>query len=622
MFSMKGLLLTTITFLPLLGALIVLWMREEQKQALRVLTLLFLSANFVLSLFLWFGYLPPAKLPNVQSGMLFLVQVDWIASLGVQYYLGVDGLSLLLVMLTAFLGPLTLLCSWSSIQERVKGFCFALLVLQTGMLGAFLALDLFLFYVFWELMLIPMYFLIGIWGGKRRIYAAVKLLLYTMFGSLLMLVAILYIGIQHGTYDLLKLYETASFTQTEQFWLFLCFGLAFLIKVPLFPFHTWLPDAHVEAPTAGSVILAGVLLKMGTYGLLRFAMPLFPQALMQFTQPLMVLSVIGILYGALVAMVQPDIKKLVAYSSVSHLGFVMLGLLSLNTPGLQGSLLQMVNHGLSTGALFLLVGMLYERRHTRMIADYGGIASVVPIFTIFFMIATLSSIGLPGLNGFVGEFLILIGTFSVNKIYAKTYAIVAGVGIILGAVYMLWMFRRVMFGPLERPENQEIADLNKREIGVMLAVTVLMIWIGVAPRTVMQKTDASVQAFLQHMQRVQHRVVVGATPRTVVVGATPRTVVVGATPRTVVVGATPRAIVADAAPFRAVTGALPQPIGVGAAPQRTTMNIPTLGAVGVSSNLVGVDAIPKRIVHPVHPVGVRRVLDASMPSQKTAKADR
>lgn len=504
---MKGLLLTTITFLPLIGALALLWMREEQKQALRVLTLLFLSANFFLSLFLWFGYIPPAKLPSVQSGMLYLVQVDWIAALGVQYYLGVDGLSLLLVMLTTFLGPLTLLASWSSIQERVKGFCFALLVLQTGMLGAFMALDLFLFYVFWELMLIPMYFLIGIWGGKRRIYAAVKLLLYTMFGSLLMLVAILYIGIQHGTYDLLKLYETATFTQAEQMWLFACFGLAFLIKVPLFPFHTWLPDAHVEAPTAGSVILAAVLLKMGTYGLLRFAMPLFPQALMQFTQPLMVLSVIGILYGALVAMVQPDIKKLVAYSSVSHLGFVMLGLLSLNTPALQGSLLQMVNHGLSTGALFLLIGMLYERRHTRMIADYGGIASVVPIFSIFFMLATLSSIGLPGLNGFVGEFLILIGTFTVNKIYAKTYAIVAGVGIILGAVYMLWMFRRVMFGPLERPENREIADLNKREIFVMLVVTVLMIWIGVAPRTFTQKTDASVQAFLQHMQRVQHRVV-------------------------------------------------------------------------------------------------------------------
>ncbi len=505
---MKGLLLTTITFLPLIGALALLWMREEQKQALRVLTLLFLSANFFLSLFLWFGYLPPAKLPSVQSGMLYLVQVDWIAALGVQYYLGVDGLSLLLVMLTTFLGPLTLLASWSSIQERVKGFCFALLVLQTGMLGAFMALDLFLFYIFWELMLIPMYFLIGIWGGKRRIYAAVKLLLYTMFGSLLMLVAILYVGIQHGTYDLLKLYETATFTQTEQMWLFACFGLAFLIKVPLFPFHTWLPDAHVEAPTAGSVILAAVLLKMGTYGLLRFAMPLFPQALMQWTQPLMVLSVIGILYGALVAMVQPDIKKLVAYSSVSHLGFVMLGLLSLNTPALQGSLLQMVNHGLSTGALFLLIGMLYERRHTRMIAEYGGIASVVPIFSIFFMIATLSSIGLPGLNGFVGEFLILIGTFTVNKIYAKTYAIVAGVGIILGAVYMLWMFRRVMFGPLTRPENQEIADLNKREIFVMLAVTVLMIWIGIAPRTFTQKTDASVQAFLQHMQRVQHRVVV------------------------------------------------------------------------------------------------------------------
>ncbi|MCB9638972.1 MAG: NADH-quinone oxidoreductase subunit M [Myxococcales bacterium] len=502
---MKGLLLTTITFLPLIGAMLLLFFREENKQQIRILTLFILGVDFVLSLLLWFGYVPPAKLHSIRGGMLYLVQMDWIKTLGVHYYMGVDGLSLLLVMLTTFLGPLVVLAAWDSVQERVKGFCFALLVLQTGMLGAFMALDLFLFYIFWEVMLIPMYFLIGIWGGKRRIYAAVKLLLYTMFGSLLMLVAILYIGIQHETFDLLKLYETVTFTQKEQFWLFLCFGLAFMIKVPLFPFHTWLPDAHVEAPTTGSVILAGVLLKMGTYGLVRFAMPLFPQALMQFTQPLMVLAVIGILYGALVAMVQPDIKKLVAYSSVSHLGFVVLGLLALNTPGLQGGILQMVNHGLSTGALFLLVGMLYDRRHTRLIEDYGGLAKVIPVFSIFFMIVTLSSIGLPGLNGFVGEFLILVGTFSVDKVYAKTYAIVAGSGIILSAVYMLWMFRRVMFGPVTRPENEQIKDLNRREIGILLAMMLFIVWIGVAPRTFLQKTDASVQAFLRHMQKVQGR---------------------------------------------------------------------------------------------------------------------
>jgi NADH-quinone oxidoreductase subunit M len=402
------------------------------------------------------------------------------------------------------LGPILILSAWESIQERVKGFCIALLVLQTGMLGSLMALDLFLFYIFWELMLIPMYFLIGIWGGAHRIYAAMKLVLYTMLGSLLMLVGILYIGIQYDTFDLLKIY-TLSFSSREQMWLFLAFSLAFLIKIPLFPFHTWLPDAHVEAPTTGSVVLAGVLLKMGTYGMLRIGMPLFPEALAVWTQPLMVLAVLGIVYGALVAMVQPDIKKLVAYSSVSHLGFVVLGMLALNHAALQGSLLQMVNHGLSTGALFLLVGMLYDRRHTRMIADYGGLAKVIPIFTVFFLLATLSSIGLPGLNGFVGEFLILVGTFSVDKTYAKVYVVVAGTGIILGAVYMLWMFRRVMFGEIRHEENHHLPDLGRREIGMMLAMVFWMVWIGVAPNTFLKKTDASVQAFLQHLKIAKHR---------------------------------------------------------------------------------------------------------------------
>ncbi len=483
---MKGHLLSLVTFLPLVGVLLLVAIRSEKKVLLRSVTLAVLVVDFALSLMLWFGF------DSQIAGMQFVYRANWIPALNVFYHVGIDGISLLLVMLTTFLAPLIILGAWTAIDDKVKGFCISFLLLQTGMLGAFVSLDLILFYVFWELMLVPMYFIIGIWGGKRRIYAAIKLLLFTMFGGLLMLVAIIYLGLHYGTFNILELY-TKNIAVSDQMWLFLFFGLAFIIKVPMFPFHTWLPDAHVEAPTAGSVVLAGVLLKLGTYGFLRFAMPLFPDALAVFTQPLMILAVIGIIYGALVAMVQPDIKKLVAYSSVSHLGFVMLGMLALNMQGLQGSIIQMVNHGLSTGALFLIVGMIYERRHTRMIADYGGIAKVIPVFSFFFMFMTLSSIGLPGLNGFVGEFLILLGTF--NK--APLFAIVAGSGIILGAVYMLWMFRRVMFGPITHEENRKIKDLNSREVSILVILAVFIIWIGIKPGTFLNTTKASVQHFVQ-----------------------------------------------------------------------------------------------------------------------------
>jgi len=369
--------------------------------------------------------------------------------------------------------------------------------------SAFVALNLFLFYIFWEAMLIPMYFIIGIWGGPRRIYAAVKFFLYTLFGSLLMLVAILYIYFLHMqqfgfySFDLFDLYRCHLAFGAERL-LFLAFGLSFAIKVPMFPFHTWLPDAHVEAPTAGSVILAGVLLKMGTYGFLRFSMPLFPEATAYFYPLIAVLALIGIIYGALVAMVQPDVKKLVAYSSVSHLGFVMLGLAVLNVPGVEGSVLQMVNHGLSTGALFIIVGMIYDRRHTRLISDFGGLSKAMPVYAAFFMIVTLSSIGLPGLNGFVGEFLILLGTFKKSA----GLAVLAASGVILAAVYMLWMFQRAMFGPLDKEENKSLKDLNVREIATLVPIVVMIVWIGIYPQTFLRKMDRSVEGFLRRAGQV------------------------------------------------------------------------------------------------------------------------
>ena len=381
---------------------------------------------------------------------------------------------------------------------------FFLLVLQTGMLGVFASLDFFLFYVFWELMLIPMYFIIGVWGGERRVYAAVKFFIYTMFGSVLMLVAILYLSYLNfqstgeTTFSIETILQN-SIPQGTQVWLFAAFALAFAIKVPLFPFHTWLPDAHVEAPAAGSVVLAGVLLKMGTYGFVRFCIPLFPEASVEFVPLISVLAVIGIIYGAMVAMVQPDMKKLVAYSSVSHLGFVMLGLFALNMQGIQGGIIQMINHGLSTGGLFLLVGMMYDRTHTRLISDYGGIAKQVPIFSIFLMIVVLSSLGLPGLNGFIGEFLILLGAFQSGYIHWG-YVVLATAGVILAAVYLLRWYQRFIFGEMTNKKNLELHDLSKREIAVLVPVIIMIIWIGVYPNIFLEKTEASVEQLVQRVE--------------------------------------------------------------------------------------------------------------------------
>jgi NADH-quinone oxidoreductase subunit M len=489
-------LLSTVTFLPALGAVLVFLLPRRAEALARQVALAVSVATFVVSLPLYFGFNPAT--PDYQ----FVEQRAWMPTLGVAYHLGVDGISLLLVLLTTFLMPLALLASWSSVEARWKEFAITMLLLETGMVGVFVALDLFLFYIFWEAMLIPMYLIIGIWGGANRVYAAVKFILYTLFGSLLMLVAILALYFQHGaatgtyTFDLPVLAKFVLPGGLNQNLLFLAFALAFAIKVPMFPFHTWLPDAHVEAPTAGSVILAGVLLKMGTYGFLRFCLPLFPQASLHFAPWIFALAVIGIVYGAWVSTVQPDIKKLVAYSSVSHLGFVMLGLFTLTAQGLVGGIIQMVNHGLSTGALFLLVGMIYERRHTRLIADFGGLWSVMPAFSAILLIVSLSSLGLPGLNGFVGEFLILVGTFQVNR----TAAVLATTGIIFAAVYMLWMYQRVIFGEVTREENRRLSDLTPREWAVLLPVVLFIVWIGVYPAPFTGVTEASVQALIAQTQ--------------------------------------------------------------------------------------------------------------------------
>jgi NADH-quinone oxidoreductase subunit M len=407
------------------------------------------------------------------------------------------------VILTTVLTPLAILCSWESITKRVKPFMICLLTLETGMIGVFCALDLVLFYLFWEVMLIPMYFLIGIWGGERRIYAAVKFILYTMAGSLLMLIAIIYLFFANGgtSFDLVQIMQNLNsgnlhFTGTQEFWLFMAFLIAFAIKVPMFPFHTWLPDAHVEAPTAGSVILAGVLLKMGTYGLLRFCLPLFPGTAIIVAPYISVIAIIGIIYGALVAMVQPDLKKLVAYSSVSHMGLVVLGIFVFTTQGLQGSIVQMLNHGLSTGALFLLVGMIYDRRHTRMISDFGGIAHVSPVYASAFLVVTLSSIGLPGLNGFVGEVLVLMGSFARNKVYGS----LAALGMVLGAVYMLWMYQRVFLGKLNSPANDKTTDIGVREKLLLLPIIIMMLWIGVYSSPFLRRMDASLRLVQQRIE--------------------------------------------------------------------------------------------------------------------------
>lgn len=488
---MENQILTLVTFFPLIGVILLLFVPRQQHDSVKSIALIIAFITFLFSVWMY------AMFDPVANGMQFEINIPWISGFGISYHLGIDGISLLLIMLTAVLSLIAILSSWSAIKTGVKGYYISMLLLETGMIGVFVSLDLFLFYVFWEVMLIPMYFIIGVWGGPRKIYAAIKFVLFTMFGSLLMLVALLYLFFMyHGysgeySFDMLKMYNM-PIPLGAQTYIFLAFALAFAIKVPIWPFHTWLPDAHVEAPTAGSVILAAVLLKMGTYGFVRICLPMFPEATLKFVPLISILAIIGIIYGALVAMVQRDVKSLVAFSSVSHLGFVMLGMMALNTQGLEGSVIQMINHGVSTGALFLIVGMIYERRHTRMIADFGGLSKSMPVFSTFFMIIALSSIGLPLTNGFVGEFLILLGTWHSNQVYA----ILGGTGVILAACYMLWMLQRVIFGKITNPENEKVKDINGREKIVLIPLVILVFWIGIYPKPFLRRMEPAVKEIL------------------------------------------------------------------------------------------------------------------------------
>jgi NADH-quinone oxidoreductase subunit M len=469
--------LTLVAFFPLLGLLVILLLKAEQKNAIRWVALITSLITLGLSIWILIQFNPAV------AGMQMEVNIPWIHVAGyeISYHMGVDGISILLLMLTTFLTPIAILSSWTAVEERVKEFMVFFLLLEVGMVGVFLALDLFLFYIFWEFTLIPMYFLIGIWGGERRIYAAIKFVLYTMAGSILMLLAIIWLGITTGTFSVTEIIAMGNIPANIQIWLFLAFGLAFAIKVPMWPLHSWLPDAHVEAPTAGSVILAGVLLKMGTYGFVRFNLAMFPNASVDLAPYIAILAVIGILYGAAVSYAQKDVKKLVAYSSVSHLGFVMLGLFAINSEGIQGGILQMINHGLSTGALFLIVGMIYERRHTREMGAFGGLWKIMPIYAAFTLIVTLSSMGLPGLNGFVGEFTILLGSFASEVLGTYWFAALAAIGIILAAIYMLYMFQKLFLGPLDKEENKSLKDINAREILILIPILIFIFLIGLYP---------------------------------------------------------------------------------------------------------------------------------------------
>ncbi len=497
-----NLILTYLLLAPFIGSILTLFFKGTNEKAIKWFGLIVSLITFAISLIAYSQF-------NQKSGEFQLInQFVWIKSLNVTYTVGIDGISLLLILLTTFLTPLTLFSTWKSIKMNVKMFTFSMLFLETGMLGVFASLDLFLFYIFWEAMLIPMYFIIGVWGGEQRIYASVKFFIYTMFGSLLMLVAIIWLAsnassqLGYFTTNFIELSKISpNIVQNVQALLFFAFFISFAIKVPLFPLHTWLPDAHVQAPTAGSVILAGVLLKMGTYGILRFCLTLFPQSSVRFAPFISVLAVIGIIYGALVAMVQTDMKKLVAYSSVSHLGFVVLGLFAMTTQSVQGSVIQMINHGLSTGALFLLVGFIYERTHKRDIAYYGGIAKLVPLYSIALLFASLSSVGLPGLNGFIGEFLILLGSFKSQVLNSWWYTIFAASGVIFAAVYLLWMYERVVFGPVKNQSLNGLKDLTSSEILILVPIFIFIVWIGVYPTTFFDMTSASVEKILSHISQ-------------------------------------------------------------------------------------------------------------------------
>jgi NADH-quinone oxidoreductase subunit M len=492
--------LTLVTFFPLLGALVILFLKPEQKNPARWIALVTSLVTLGISIAILAQFKPAD--PDLQM----VIDQPWIQVAGwnISYHMGVDGLSILLLLLTTGLTSLSILSTWTAIEDRVKDFMFFFLLLEVGMAGVFLAQDLFLFYVFWEFTLVPMYFLIGIWGGPQRMYAAIKFFLYTMAGSVLMLLAILWLGIQGGTFSLPELVANNHIPAGVQFWLFLAFAAAFAIKVPMWPLHSWLPDAHVEAPTAGSVILAGVLLKMGTYGFLRFNLALFPSAAVQLAPWMAGLAVVGILYGAAVSYAQKDVKKLVAYSSVSHLGFVMLGLFALNPQGIQGGILQMVNHGLSTGALFLIVGMIYERRHTRDMNAFGGLWKVMPIYGALTLVVTLSSMGLPGLNGFVGEFTILLGAWDAGQsggvIGSYWFAGLAAGGVILAAVYMLFMFQKLFLGPVDKEENRQLKDLNWREITTLAPLLVFIFWIGLYPKPFFNLMAPSVDKLVMLLQ--------------------------------------------------------------------------------------------------------------------------
>jgi NADH-quinone oxidoreductase subunit M len=486
--------LSLILFTPLIGALVMLFVSKQNENAIRWIANITAFIGFLISVPLWFWYNPQG--PEFQ----FQERLPWIPSIGAEYFIGIDGLSTLLILLTTMMGFIAILSSWNAITERVKEYYIFLLVLQTGMLGAFMALDFMLFFLFWEVMLVPMYFLIGIWGSANRLYSAIKFFLYTLVGSVIMLLGILALYFAYHndpanlgayTFDITR-YRHYAFAPGLQWWVFLAFFCGFAVKVPMFPLHTWLPDAHTDAPTAGSVILAAVMLKMGTYGFLRFSLPILPEGTRAFVPMMILLSIIGIVYGALVALAQKDWKRLVAYSSVSHMAMVMLGMFALNPVGLTGSIIQQLNHGISTGGLFLLVGVVYERRHTREISEYGGLSKVMPVYAAIFLVMTMSSIGLPTLNGFIGELLILQGVFVANKVWAAF----AGSGVVLGAAYMLYLYQRTMFGKVENPKNERLLDLSHREFATFAPLLVLAVWMGIYPAPFLRRLETSVQQII------------------------------------------------------------------------------------------------------------------------------